>query len=387
MMKLLQHLEQQGCNDPLIWYLMGRSYELFRNPKAQEFLNKAIQSIEQSQHMSLRKAYVIRNKMKEFRRKRKLSEVDAQQLTELHEKYLNHLCNAITQDEYALDRRLMIEHAYGEVTNQPNLNQQQLERLIACCGPLEERWEAQTLAGLAHVDIAWHHRGGSWANDVNEEAWELFKKHMKLADKHLRKSWKLNSKCPIAAAAMIKVVRAIDSDTDMKTWFLRSVSNQFDYEDAYSHYSWYLRPRWGGSHQAMLDFGLECARTQAFDTVVPRNLISAIDGIYAESLRFGPSKVSEQLFSDPSLWPLVNSCFDYELSGRRHPMEKMQTLSIKFAMACKFGQLDDARDIYQQLKGQLRPDIISTYKISQETMDSIKKPVVEDLEQTGTDDF
>jgi hypothetical protein len=51
---------------------------------------------------------------------------------------------------------------------------------------------------------------------------------------------------------------------------------QMDYLPAYHNLLWGLRPRWSGSHQAMLALGLEAAKTKRFDTLVPFELIQTV---------------------------------------------------------------------------------------------------------------
>lgn len=63
--------------------------------------------------------------------------------------------------------------------------------------------------------------------------------------------------------------------TELRAWFDRSVSAQFDYPNAYSHLMWACRPRWGGSHELMLAFGKACADTRRYDTMVPSRLMAA----------------------------------------------------------------------------------------------------------------
>ncbi len=71
-------------------------------------------------------------------------------------------------------------------------------------------------------------------------------------------------------------------DETLRTWFDRTVAAQFDYNPAYGEMLWYLRPRWGGSHEAMLAFGRACLETKRFDTVVPSTFIRAVDDVSSE---------------------------------------------------------------------------------------------------------
>ena len=96
-----------------------------------------------------------------------------------------------------------------------------------------------------------------------------------------------------------------------RLWFDRAVAAQMDWPQAYSHLMWSIRPRWGGSHEQMFEFGIECAQTERFDTDVPYYFIKAlldIDNDQEYSRRFWQQnrvdvfagQVLDQLASHPS---------------------------------------------------------------------------------------
>jgi hypothetical protein len=61
-----------------------------------------------------------------------------------------------------------------------------------------------------------------------------------------------------------------------RLWFNRAVVAQVDWPASYVNLLWALRPRWGGSHEAMYRFGLECSSTGRYDTDVPYQLVQAL---------------------------------------------------------------------------------------------------------------
>ncbi len=59
-------------------------------------------------------------------------------------------------------------------------------------------------------------------------------------------------------------------------WFQQVVKTQYDYYPAYRTRLYYLLPRWGGSLDEMMKFGLQCYDEGRFDTQVPFALIDVI---------------------------------------------------------------------------------------------------------------
>src|SRR5204863_6416946 len=80
-------------------------------------------------------------------------------------------------------------------------------------------------------------------------------------------------------------------------WFDRATSAQFDWEDAYTDLIDAWRPRWGGSYELLYAFGLECKKTERYDTDVPYKLISVLCKITAdqseEAVRAGEPRTAE----------------------------------------------------------------------------------------------
>ena len=137
-------------------------------------------------------------------------------------------------------------------------------------------WAKFTLRGLAEKELAWVKRSAGWAQDLNNQQWKGFAEHLKSARDLLGKAVRLRPDRPEAAATMIAVAMGEGMDpAELRAWFDRSVSAQFDYAPAYKALLWSYRPRWGGSHELMLAFGKACAATKRYDTIVPSRLMTA----------------------------------------------------------------------------------------------------------------
>ena len=132
---------------------------------------------------------------------------------------------------------------------------------------------------------AWQIRGNGFADSVNDDAWRQFADLNVKASLHFRKAWLLYPNLPDAPSAMIAVANSASGSEawSPRQWFELSCHARFDYVPAYNTYMHPLLPRWGGSREAMLDFGKECADTKVFDTPVPYFLIDFISQIAEET--------------------------------------------------------------------------------------------------------
>lgn len=145
-------------------------------------------------------------------------------------------------------------------------------------------WVKETLIGYGDVELAWLERSDDWASEVKDEQWQGFNRYLTSASKHLQKAWEARSDRPEAASLMITVsMGQSDGVGDLRLWFNRAVTAQFDYRLAYCNYLWALRPRWCGSHEEMLAFGRACVATGRFDTGVPMQLFYAAKDVADET--------------------------------------------------------------------------------------------------------
>lgn len=127
-----------------------------------------------------------------------------------------------------------------------------------------------TAAGYYHFNVAWNFRGTGWASTVTEEGWKGYREHLALARRHLVQAWQDDPKIPYAASKMINVCTG---SPEGRTWVARSMAARFDYAPPYLNHNFYLMPRWGGTHEAMYNFGVGCMKTNRYDTCVPLILV------------------------------------------------------------------------------------------------------------------
>ncbi|MEM7313320.1 MAG: hypothetical protein AAF497_09235 [Planctomycetota bacterium] len=211
-------------------------------------------------------------------------------------------------------------------------------------------WTLEVASGMFYRDLAWHHRGGGFANTVSDEGWEMFRKHMDTAGDHFFKAWKAVPTLPTAPAKMIEAAMAYDIDTTPKDWFKRTTDVRFDYWSAYDLYSFSMEPKWGGTAAQMLALGKECANSNRFGTKVPFRLLTQIY-LIANATK------SDEIYRDVEVNDTVIDMLDRGIefaqsatgSGPKPHLNSDQIRSIKVGWLLKSEQFEDALDLAKQL--------------------------------------
>lgn len=198
-------------------------------------------------------------------------------------------------------------------------------------------WIKLTLKGIVEKDMAWVKRGNGWADEVSQEGWRGFAEHLKAARDVLGEAARLRPDRPEAATTMITVTLGESMDlTEIRAWFDRAVSAQFDYYPAYKALLWAYRPRWQGSHELMLAFGKACAATKRFDTYVPSLLRTAAMDVISEGVE--PRAVFRHEEIKQAMVDMSRGYLDY--SPNHPPMTRLLVSSD--AAICAWLADDDA---------------------------------------------
>ena len=131
-------------------------------------------------------------------------------------------------------------------------------------------WASQILMGRYHEAKAWLSRGHGFVGEVKADGWVGFEESRAKAIECFTKAWKLRPENPVAARDLLGIAMT-GGDTGEKplVWLQRVQDAQFDHLPSFRAMMNGLLPRWGGSHQHMLAFGLACVATKRFDTEVP----------------------------------------------------------------------------------------------------------------------
>ncbi|HYF36824.1 MAG TPA: hypothetical protein VD994_16125, partial [Prosthecobacter sp.] len=213
-------------------------------------------------------------------------------------------------------------------------------------------WVKLTLEGVGEKELAWVKRSSSWASNVSQEQWEGFAEHLKKARDLLAKANRLRPDRPEAAASMITVAMGESVDlTEIRDWFDRSVSAQFDYGPAYHSFAWALRPRCGGSYDLMLAFGKVCGETRRFETMVPSRLMTVCISINEEVNNV------RQVFRHPAIREDVVAIAKGYLAAAAAAPPQTRHLRISNAALCAWLADDDplAATCLKEAGAQLHP--------------------------------
>ena len=133
----------------------------------------------------------------------------------------------------------------------------------------ENKWLKHAMLARSYRRKAWDLRGSGMANTVSENGWKGFDFYLKKAAYHYQEAWKINKEIPAGCYIMIEVAHSLDGVNKSILWFNRSVAAQADRMAAYVHFAWRLRPRWGGSPEALVYLADECFKSKLFQTKVP----------------------------------------------------------------------------------------------------------------------
>lgn len=224
-------------------------------------------------------------------------------------------------------------------------------------------WFLRYMRGQRFSRLAWNARGSGMANTVTEDGWKSFRDLQAKARHELEQAWELAPDYPFAASKMISVAMADSDDpvVEMRLWFDRSIAAQCDYWPAYNNWLWGMHPRWHGNHDAMLEFGEHCLATERFDTRVPGYYLSVV----REVLKDSDSSWSSLKDEYQKLRSLCLDIADHAEDERT--VQEWKTLLA--VLAYRTRNHDEVRKQVTELQGNLDPEILESWLITQEIFD------------------
>ena len=206
-------------------------------------------------------------------------------------------------------------------------------------------WLALVLEGEHQVNEAWKARTGGYANTVSEQGWKGFFDHLSQAHTAFAKAWKLRPERALAPTRMITVAMGETGAREMRTWFERAIAAQIDEPGAWSSMRWGLRPRWNGSHEAMLALGTNAIDTKRFDTDVPRKFFDVVADIESE-LELAPG---EHIYAREDIWPQFQRLYEGYIAAPSQLDSRDGWRSSYATVAYFAGKYDVARQQLQAL--------------------------------------
>ena len=253
-----------NCDDPVLLYVCARSQK--KKDEAIRLFEESERALKGSPYKGITRFFAVVGISREQREQSRTADVagpDARALEALKE--------ALGDGSFAPGEEAMIVDVLGDSGWGASFRTRQREAIARAVEsePKVARWVGDLYWGEHHIREAWRRRGGGFADTVKAEGWKGFESELHTAETFLTRAWAAKPDEPFAAAAMMEVMLGLGGATEVRTWFDRAVAAQVDYQPAYTEMLWTLRPRWDGSHAAMLAFGRTALASGRFDTQVP----------------------------------------------------------------------------------------------------------------------
>ena len=337
------------CNDPLVLTMTGiESIELFEKKKR---LERALDGFRTSGHHGYPKLYAA------------VSLADTEQFGSRYKQALDQLSLRYFQESLAdgsilpgdqpeMADILITGWGYDFFYRAATAAAQ-----ITKSAGKQYEWLGLMLEGERHVMLAWRARGGGYADTVTEQGWEGFRTNLVVARRCFDSAWRLHPEWPLAAARMVYVAMSDSGAREMRLWFDRAVAAQIDHPGAWSSLQFGLRPRWHGSHEAMLALGISAVDTGRFDTDVPRKFFDVVTDLESDL----QLKRGRHLYGRPDIWPHFQRMYEGYIA---EPLEGSRAdgwRSTYSLVAWFAGKYDVARQQLEAVKWQPTPGSFNSW--------------------------
>ena len=217
-------------------------------------------------------------------------------------------------------------------------------------------YAALVAEGMFWKEFGWDARGGGYAGTVTSEGWKLFGERLEKASAAYEAAWKLDPTLPAAPRNMVIIAAA--GPGDMERWFRRAMDAHPDDYPAASNKLNFLQPRWGGSDEALLAFGRQCAATHDWLSRIPYILLDAHHDI-AKDLS---EDEQATYWKRPDVWADLKKMFQAEFSEISEDWPHHRTLYAIFAF--RAGDWPTANEQFKLLHDQPDPEALRWTKLS-----------------------
>jgi ankyrin repeat protein len=212
-------------------------------------------------------------------------------------------------------------------------------------------WFSKMIEGESEIQLAWEARGGGYANTVSGQGWKGFAEHSELARRALETAWSMHPERPEAAARLVYVSlgQGDSYQTVARSWFDRATAAQIDYAPAYTLYLWGLRPRWYGSPEEMVAFGLECLDGGRFDTWVPMFYLRTLRDAGSEF----PGGQWRHVFRQPGVADNLKRLFDGYRKAPEYETDEGRLLAAEALAMMWCGHYSEASPLWSRVPADL----------------------------------
>lgn len=276
-------LLDQGCDDPLVRYVIAISLEISEGTTVYRVIDM-LRPVLDKLGADYPPAVAYRIELRYVQAWDRAFPDKAQEAEPIVDRLIDRMVGLVTVPLDDDERRRHLQRMTSALERELQPHAKRFFEKLAAA-PNADRWMVQMLLARAHVNLAWEDRGEGGAGRVTQQGWRGFGAHLAKARSLLLQAWHERPDLPEAAHDQIAVTMGSDgvAGEDPRFWFDRAVAVDFDLRTAYFAMMWALRPRWGGSHDQMLAFGRECLATKRFDTTVPWFFHRAVCDILSKS--------------------------------------------------------------------------------------------------------
>lgn len=222
------------------------------------------------------------------------------------------------------------------------------------------------LAVSVYTNYAWDARGHGYADTVTAQGWAAMEKRLKIAENCAEQAFLADPYIRATPKGMLSVELGQKKGLKrLDLWFSRGVAlNPNDYE-LYSHYMYYLEPKWHGSDEQMLNF--------VKVSNAPKNWKAGLPLLLADYHSSMAAYEENQLvyFKRPEVWKDIKDCYEEFL--QRYPNAMVErTKYMRFAAYCK--QIEVGKEQLRLLAGNVMPSAFRSAKEKQAVLQILMQP-------------
>jgi hypothetical protein len=165
-------------------------------------------------------------------------------------------------------------------------------------------WQAHDVIGRFEIERAWQARGNGMADSVTKEGWKQFGQHLRNAESHLLKAWKIERVEDVAIRLMRVELGLGRGRKNLEKWFQQAMAlNPASYDAAYAKYN-YLAPKWHGSYAEQHAFARECVRNKKWRGNVPLIMTDYYDDVASAS------REGKAIFKKQEVWEDIHAAME-----------------------------------------------------------------------------
>ncbi len=354
MAEVALRLQESGCDDPLVLYCVGYALiEAGRSKLATEPLRLAAEGMRDADYPPMRRA-------KAYDRWAGRIRGDDAAVAEFRRLQREAYHEAVTWPDYEpADRPLVAKFINDWLEEEPVEARQAFVAGIEA-DQASDPYLRLMLRGEHEYDTAWDKRGSGFANTVKPEGWVGFEEHLTRARAALVDAYELEPGYPDAAERLIRVAMGgvTQGAESERYWFDRATEAQFDFLPAYTALMWSLRPRWGGSHEAMLALGREALDTGRWDTDLPAVYMTALKDIA------GDRGEGYALWNERAVFDGIQRYYEGVLGHSEWNHDPERVRSGYVAAAARAGRFNVAAEQLALLDGPMDDGAWSPFKLA-----------------------